>query len=151
MGRRDIFKVILLPQIVLMLLAALGGLILSGKLAAKAAFIGGLIVMIGSFVSGFVGLGPVFRNASLAFARIMLAEMLKILVVLYLLAKVIAAAKLPPLALLAGAGLTLLGTFFSFALIKDSISAELIERIKAERLEEERLELERLSAEGDDW
>jgi len=44
----------------------------------------------------------------------------------------------------------MLGTFFSFGLIKDSISPELIERIKVERLEEERLAAER-EAEDDNW
>ena len=150
MGRRDIFKVILLPQIALMLLAALVCFAVSGKLAAQAALVGGVIILIGSFVSGFVGLGPVFRNARIAFARVMLAEMLKIFVVLFLLAKVIAAAKMPPLPLLIGAGVTLMATFFSFGLIKDSISPELIEKIKVERLEEERLAAER-AAEDDDW
>jgi len=150
MGRRDIFKVILLPQIVLMLVASLVCLAVSGKLAAQAALVGGVIVMIGSAVSGFIGLGPVFRNVSVAFARILVAEMFKIFLVLFLLAKVIAAAKLPSLPLLAGAGLTLLGTFFSFGLIKDSISPELIDKIKAERLEEERLAAQR-AAEDDNW
>jgi len=150
MGRRDIVKVILLPQIVLMLIASVLSWFISGKLAANAAFVGGIIVMIGSFVSAFVGLGPVFRNASVAYVRVLVGETLKIFVVLFLLAKVIVAAKLPPLALLAGAGLTLIGNFFSFGLIKDSISQELIEKIKADRLEEERLAAER-AAEDDDW
>jgi len=81
MGRRDIFKVILLPQIVLMLIASIVCLLASGKLAAQAALVGGIIVMIGSAVSGFIGLGPVFSNAHIAFARMMLAEMFKIFVV----------------------------------------------------------------------
>jgi len=151
MGRRDIVRVILMPQIGLMVIAVLLCLLLMGKQAGQAAFVGGLIVLIGSFISGFIGLGPVFRNVGVAFARIIVAETIKIFVILFLLANVIASAKLPPLALLIGAGMTLMGTFFSFRFIKDSISPELIERIKTEREEEDRRLAQERMANGDDW
>lgn len=158
MRRREIVKVILMPQLVLAMLASLICALFFGKAGAHAGFVGGVIVMIGSGVSGFVALGPNFNNPNLAFAKVFIGEMLKIFVIGYLLTKVFAAAKIPPLAVIIGTGFTLLGSFFGFGLLQDQITPEMIERAKELRLEEERLERERSGKDSwgddvpqDDW
>lgn len=158
MRRQDIVKVILMPQLVLALLASAGCAIFLGKQGAQAAFTGGVIVIIGSLVSAIVALGPNFRNPNLAFSKVLTGEMLRICMIGYMLAKVLMAAKLPAVAVIIGTGITLLGNFFGFGLLKNEVSPEMIERAKELRLEEKRLEQERLDNdpwhdedEHDDW
>lgn len=117
MRRRDVWRVLVLPLVIVGLIVSLISFLLDGGLAAKSAATGSAIVIIASFASGFIALGPNFNMAGVALARIMLGEVLKILVVLFLFALMLIATSLIPVYLFAGIVATLLGSFLSFKML----------------------------------
>jgi len=94
MRRRDVWRVLVLPLVMVGLIVSLISFLLDGGLAAKSAAMGSVIVIIATFASGFIALGPHFNIAGVAFARILLGEVLKILVVMFLFALMLKATSL---------------------------------------------------------
>jgi len=118
MTRRAIWRALLIPQAITAVLVA--GIIwgFATTQAAKAALIGGAIVMLGSFVAGFIGMGPSFNRVGIAFTRVMLAEGIKIFVMFFLLVLYGTQTTLPTWALCLGFGVTYLGSLFSLKLLR---------------------------------
>jgi len=117
MKRRDVWRVLVMPLVLVGVVVSIVSLALNGVLAAKSAAVGSVIVIIASFASGFIALGPHFNIAGIAFARILLGEVLKILVVMFLFALMLKATSLMPVYLFAGMTVTLLGSFLSFKML----------------------------------
>ena len=117
MRRRDIWRVLVLPLVIVGLSVSLISFLLDGGLAAKSAAVGSAIVIFATFASGFIALGPNFNIAGVALARIMLGEVLKILVVMFLFALMLLATSLIPVYLFAGMAVNLLGSFLSFKML----------------------------------
>jgi len=92
--------------------------IFADQFAVRAALIGAAIVMLGSFVAGFIGMGPAFGRAGIAYVRIMLAEGIKIFLMLFLLVFFAMQTTLPLWALCLGFGVTYLGSLFSLKLAR---------------------------------
>ncbi len=117
MKRRDVWRVLVLPLVIVGLIVSLISFMLDGSLAAKSAAVGSAIVIFAAFASGFIALGPNFNIAGVALARIMLGEVLKILVVMFLFALMLIATSLIPVYLFVGIAATLLGSFLSFKML----------------------------------
>lgn len=118
MTRREIWRALLIPQVICAVMVSLVVWVLGDANAAKAAFIGGSIVMLGSFVAGFIGMGPSFMRVGIAFTRVMAAEGIKIFVMLFLLVFYATQTSLPTWALCLGFGVTYLGSLFSLKLLR---------------------------------
>jgi len=117
MKRRDVWRILVLPLVIVGVIVSLISFVLEGGLAAKSAAVGSVIVIIASFASGFIALGPHFNIAGVALARIMIGEVLKILVVMFLFAVMLKGTSLIPMYLFAGITATLLGSFLSFKML----------------------------------
>lgn len=117
MRRRDLWRVMVLPQSAVGLLVSLLCLLIGGGLAAKSALVGSVIVIIASFAGGFIALGPHFERAGFAFGRIMLGAFLKIIIVVFMFAVMLKGTSLLPIYLLTGLSVTLLGLFLSFKML----------------------------------
>lgn len=118
MNRRQIWRAWLIPQALCTGITALFVLMFTDHMAAKAALIGGLIVMLGSFAAGFIGMGPAFGRAGIAYVRVMLAEGIKIFLMLFLLVLFATETTLPVWALCLGFGVAYMGSLFSLKLAR---------------------------------
>ena len=115
--RREIWRVMVLPQAVVGVIVSLICFLIAGELAAKSAAVGSVIVIIASFAGGFIALGPYFDRVGFLLARIMLGTFLKIIIALFLFAVMLKGTSLLPVFMFAGFTVTLLGLFLSFKML----------------------------------
>lgn len=117
MRRRDVWRVMVMPQLIVGLIVCFIAYLIDGSFAARSAAVGSVIVLIASFAGGFIALGPHFDRAGIAFSRIMLGEFLKIILVLFLFGVMLKGTTLLPVFLFAGLSATLFGSFLSFKML----------------------------------